>query len=76
LKSFAQISQIGKRSFSQSRTASVTNCVKTDLWYINCPNGRLAENVFKLTSTNSNPKAGNWENEMTSFFGQVSKYRH
>jgi len=59
------------------------------IWYT-CTNGRLTENIFKHISTNSNlnliysilnlkpnPKAQKRfrENEMTSFFGQVSRYR-
>jgi len=54
-----------------------------------CPNERLTKNVFKRISANfnlkpnpnfkrnTNPKAQKRfrENEMTSFFGQVSRYR-
>jgi len=47
--------------------------------YYTCPNGHLSENAFTLTITLTstlNPKAQKRfrENQMTSFFGQVSRY--
>jgi len=47
-----------------------------------CPNGHLTENVFKRIFANSNPTLNSNSNpntktgkEMTSFFGQVFRYR-
>jgi len=68
--------QVCSYNTARSRLHARTICLFR-IQYTCCPNARLTENVFKRIPANASSKAQKRfrENEMTSFFGQVSTYR-
>jgi len=77
------------KSLGENTALFITTCIVKQGYSTSCPNGRLTENVFKRISENFNPNINSnpnsnlnpkaqksfRENEMTLFFGQVTRYR-